>query len=384
MSLVAKIMGSSGGEAGKPAKNGRNGRPGSEAADALTDGALDTLANVLQVMGRESFPLEKDIDESVFPDMCAEFAAHVENGAGVPSVDIPASVDGTREWAHVRRFFSDRRKAERSFVTERLDDYRGVVDDLVAGLRNIGERDQDTELSVKRSLNHIEDAVGTGVLPEIRKALTQTLAKVTETFEQQREAYEKELAELNNRMSSLRQDLVAAHEEMKRDALTDAYNRGAFDTAISQSLNMHFILNQPVTLLLIDIDKFKHINDTFGHAAGDEVLRGIGEALARSFIRKSDIVARYGGDEFAVILNDTTAENSENIVERFLAAVRNVPVPYAPEDTCITCSIGYTEIHTDDTVESLINRADKALYLAKKNGRNQAAHLPYEDAQDPA
>ena len=185
-------------------------------------------------------------------------------------------------------------------------------------------------------------------------------------------------------MSSLRQDLVAAHEEMKRDALTDAYNRGAFDSAIGQSLNMHFILNQPVTLLLIDIDNFKHINDTFGHAAGDEVLRGIGEALARSFIRKSDIVARYGGDEFAVILNDTTAKNCENIVDRFLSAVRNVQVPYAPEDTRITCSIGYTEVHTDDTVESLINRADKALYAAKKNGRDQAAHLPHEDAPNAA
>ena len=171
---------------------------------------------------------------------------------------------------------------------------------------------------------------------------------------------------------------------MKRDALTDAYNRGAFDLAISQSLNMHFILNQPVTLLMIDIDKFKYINDTFGHAAGDEVLRGIGEALARSFIRKGDIVARYGGDEFAVILNDTTAGNCENIVERFLSAVQDVQVPYAPEDTRITCSIGYTEIHSDDTVESLINRADKALYAAKKNGRNQAAHLSYEDVADDA
>ncbi len=376
MSLVAKIMGSGNGEAGKARKNGKNGAASGE---SIADGAIDTLSNVLQVMGRESFPLENDIDESVFPEMCTEFAAHVENGAGVPSFDIPASADGTREWAHVRRFFSDRRTAERTFVTERLNDYRGVVEDLVSGLRNIGERDQNTELSVRRNLNRIEDAVGTGVLPEIRKALTQTITKVSETFEEQRRAYEKELAELNNRMSNLRQDLVAAHEEMKRDALTDAYNRGAFDTAISQSLNMHFILNQSVTLLLIDIDKFKHINDTFGHAAGDEVLRGIGETLARSFIRKSDIVARYGGDEFAVILNDTTAKNSENIVERFLTAVRNVTVPYAPEETQVTCSIGYTEVHADDTVESLINRADKALYMAKKNGRNQAAHLAHED-----
>ena len=375
MSLVAKIIGSGGADGGKTGK----GNKGSKGTTSVTDGALDTLSNVITVMGKDSFPLEKDIDPSIFPEMCAEFAAHVENGAAVPSCGIEASPDGSREWAHVRRFFADRRKAEASFVTERIQDYRGVVEDLVTGLRNIGERDQDTEESVKRSLGQIQDAVGTGVLPEIRKTLSMTIKQVTETFEEQRKAYENELEELNSRMSSLRQDLVAAREEMKRDALTDAYNRGAFDSAIQQSLNMHFILNQPVTLVMIDIDKFKDINDTFGHAAGDEVLRGIGEALARSFIRKSDLVARYGGDEFAVILNDTSAANCKNLLERFIKAVGDVRVPYASEDTRVSCSIGFTEIHSDDSVESVIQRADKALYSAKKAGRNRAAFLSYED-----
>ncbi len=375
MSLVAKIIGSGG------AENGKGEKPkASRGTNSVADGAIDTLSNVISVMGRESFPLENDIDPTVFPEMCAEFAAHVENGAAVPSCGIEASADGSREWGHVRRFFADRRKAESSFVTERIQDYRGVVEDLVTGLRNIGERDQTTEASVKRSLTEIEDAVGTGVLPEIRKTLSQTIKQVTETFEEQRQAYEQELEELNSRMSSLRQDLVAAREEMKRDALTDAYNRGAFDSAIAQSLNMHFILNQPVTLVMIDIDKFKDINDTYGHAAGDEVLRGIGEALARSFIRKSDLVARYGGDEFAVILNDTSADNCKNLLERFIKAVGDVKVPYADEDTRVSCSIGYTEIHSDDSVKSAIERADKALYSAKKAGRNRAAYLGYEDA----
>lgn len=374
MSLVAKIIGSGGAEGGKTGKD-----KGAKGASSVADGALDTLSNVILVMGKESFPLENDIDPSIFPEMCAEFSAHVENGGAVPSCGIEASLDGTREWAHVRRFFADRRKAENEFVTTRLHDYRGIVEDLVSGLRNIGERDQTTEASVKESLNQIEDAVGTGVLPEIRKTLAKTLKEVTDTFEQQRKAYEDELADLNDRMSSLRQDLVAAREEMKRDALTDAYNRGAFDSAIGQSINMHFILNQPVTLIMIDIDKFKEINDTFGHAAGDEVLRGIGEALARSFIRKSDLVARYGGDEFAVILNDTSAENCKNLLERFIKAVHEVRVPYASDDTRVTCSVGYTEIATEDTVETLLQRADKALYSAKRNGRNRAVYLSPED-----
>ena len=376
MSIVAKIIGS--GSDDKSGNDKKNSTPSSE----LADGAFDTLSNVLQVLGKESFELENDIDPGIFPEMCKEFSCHVENGAAVPSFDIPRSTNGSREWAHVRRFFADRRKAEREFVTERLGDYRGVVEDLVSGLRQIGERDQSTEYSVKRSLDQIDDAVGTGVLPEIRKTLTQAISSVSETFAEQKKQYEHQLRELNNRMSNLRQDLVAAREEMKRDALTDAHNRRAFDAAITQSLNMHFILNQPVTLVMIDLDHFKQVNDNYGHAAGDEVLRDMGEALARAFIRKSDLIARYGGDEFAVILNDTTAENSQKLVERFLNYVADIRIPYAPDDARISCSAGYTEIHERDDVGTLIKRADRALYKAKAKGRNTASFIAWSEQED--
>ena len=375
MRLVTKLMGSA-----KHAKQGSSAE--SAAFDSITDGALDTLGSVIRVMGDESFPLEYEMDTSIFGEICSQFAGHVENGAAVPAFDISQSPDGAREWTQVRRFFTDRRHAEKNFVTERLHNYRGVVEDLVAGLREIGRRDQATEERIKDSLNAVEAAVGTGALPEIKKAIAQTVRQVTDTFAAQKRQYEAQLGELNNRMSSLRQDLVAAREEMKRDALTDAYNRGGFDQAIEQSLNMHFILNQPVTLVMIDLDNFKQVNDSYGHAAGDEVLRALGECLARAFIRKGDMVARYGGDEFAVILNDTSAANSARLIERFLLAANDITVPGASDATPISCSAGYTEIHASDTVSSLLQRADKALYQAKAAGRNTARLLLHSGDPD--
>lgn len=343
----------------------------------LSDGALDTLSNVLRVMGNESFPLESDLDASLFPRVCTEFACHVENGAAVPSFEIPASDDGKRAWARVRRFFADRRHQEKKFVTERLQGYRGIVDDLVSGLREIGQRDQTTESSIRECLITMEDVVGHSELPQIRAALTETISKVNETFATQKREYEKQLNELNERMSSLRQDLVAAREEMKRDALTEAFNRGAFDTAISQSLNMHFVSRQPVTLLMIDLDNFKHVNDNFGHAAGDAALRAIGECLARSFIRKNDLIARYGGDEFAVILADTSAKHTQNLVERFLERVRALEIESGAAILDVSCSIGYTEADVTDTVETFVHRADKALFRAKAEGRDRAAFIAH-------
>lgn len=364
MKLVSKLMGNK-----KPAK--RSAGPGS-----TLDGAIDTLGSIYRSFGDSSFPVENDTDPDAFREVCASIACHVENGAAVPACGITQSVDGVRDWATLRRFFADRRRSEKTFVTERLSDYRDVVTGLTASLRRIGQRDRDTEAAVRQSLDNIESSITTGGIEQVRSALAETVRAVTETFARQKEEYEEQIRELKSRMSSLRQDLVAAREEMVRDTLTDAFNRGAFDMAIVQSINTHFMLNLPVTFILVDLDNFKAVNDTYGHSAGDEVLRGVGECLARSFIRKSDFVARYGGDEFAVILNDTTAENSQSLISRFLEMVSELPVPYAPAEVRVTCSAGYTEIRSGDTAKELLNRADAALYQAKRAGRNRSQYLP--------
>ena len=375
MRLVTKIIGGKPDESDADHDQDANRR-------LITDGALDTLGSVIRVMGDESFPLDQEIDPEIFQAKCAQFAGHVENGAAVPAYEILQSDDGAREWSQVRRFFADRRRAEKSFVTERLHSYRDVVDDLIASLRQIGARDQATEGRVRESLSRVEEAVNSGKLQAVKNALVQTVEQVTTTFEQQKREYEAQLGELNSRMSSLRQDLVAAREEMKRDPLTDAYNRGAFDTAIEHSLNLHFVLNQPVTLVMIDLDNFKQVNDNYGHAAGDAVLRAVSEHLERSFIRKGDFVARYGGDEFAVILNDTSAANSTRLIERFLQQAAEISIPDTPDELGVSCSAGYTEVHSGDSVESLIKRADRALYEAKAAGRNAAKLTRHTDDQE--
>ncbi len=365
MGLVEKLI-RGGTEEGADAE--RDGRDES----ALVDGALDTLGCVLRTMGEAAFPTARDVDPDTFLAECAAYARHVENGAAIPSAGIELLPDGGRDWSQVRRFFIDRRHDERDFVTERLGDYRAVVEDLVAGLRQIGEREQLTEDSIIQCLATIEQAVNAGGLAEIERAVSQAVQDVSETFARQREEYEHRINELNERMSSLRQDLVAAREAMTRDTLTEVFNRGAFDTGIEQCVNLYFMTHQPVTLVLIDLDHFKSINDRCGHAAGDAVLRAVGEALSRSFIRKSDLVSRYGGDEFAVILSDTSAANARPLLERFLARVREIEIPNGT-DLELTCSVGYAEITASDDAKSLIDRADKALYEAKAAGRDRAA-----------
>jgi len=347
---------------------------------SLTDGALDTLGVAIRIMGEESFPLENERDANQFALLCAAFAGHVENGAAVPDFDIELSENGKREWKVVQRFLVDRRRTEKKFVSGRLSGYRDIVGELVASLREVGLRDQTTQANVVESLTRVQETIekegfGENELPKIKTALAAAITTVSETFAEQKKSYEHQLQDLNDRMSNLREDLVAVREEMKRDSLTQAFNRGAFDSAIKQSINMHFFSRQPVCLLFIDLDEFKLVNDGYGHSVGDAALQAVAEKLARAFIRKNDLVARYGGDEFAVILGDTKAEDVVMLVDRFLNAVRDIAIDADGELVNISCSVGFTEVSEEDTVETFVNRADKALFEAKARGRDRSVCL---------
>lgn len=339
--------------------------------DSLLDDALDTLGYLFHAFGSDAFLLDSDHEPQRFPAQCSDAVRHIENGSAAPSLDIEASAEADRDWGSIRRFFVDRRKREREFVDHTMKDYRGAVEDLVVGLRSICQQGDMTEVTVTESLESIRTIVEAGDIPTIKKALADTVSTINNAFNLQKRQYESQIEVLQSRMSGLRQDLVAAHEEMKQDPLTSLYNRRAFDTAIERFLNVHYMLNQPVSLVMIDVDNFKPINDTLGHAAGDELLRSIANLMLRAFIRKNDLICRYGGDEFAVILPDTPADKSGVSTQRFLDSVRNLSFEEWPDTLEVSCSAGCAEVQDGDSVESLIGRADKALYAAKQRGRNR-------------
>lgn len=345
--------------------------------ESLADGALDTLGCIFQTLSKESFPLDSDESIQEFSDNCIQVAKHVENGSAAPALDLAVAEAGTRNWSQVRTFFVDRRKQENTFVSTRMHDYREIVEQFIIGLKNICSQNESTQDLVTSRLESIDEAISDGDLSNAERTLASAIKDIGAAFNEQKRAYESQISTLNEHMESLREDLVAAQEEMQFDPLTDVYNRGAFDVAIRRFINTQFMLNRPVSIVLIDIDNFKTINDSFGHTVGDEILKSVAECLSRSFVRKNDLVARYGGDEFVVILPDTTMDSSSTSITRFLNAVRDIRleppeggVPSSSDEFCLSCSAGCTEIRQDDTIESLVARADKALYEAKESGRD--------------
>jgi len=165
------------------------------------------------------------------------------------------------------------------------------------------------------------------------------------------------------------------------DGLTELANRRAFDTAIGRAWEDHGRARSPLTVALLDVDCFKQYNDHEGHLAGDECLRAVARAIRSSLRRTGDLAARYGGEEFAVILSHTRAEDASGVLLRVLQGVRALAIPHPTSRVgrgLVTVSAGFATTTPDGfaLLAPFLNRADKALYLAKSLGRDRVIQAP--------
>lgn len=153
------------------------------------------------------------------------------------------------------------------------------------------------------------------------------------------------------------------------DALTGLYNRRHFNAELEREFMRSKRYGGDLCIAIIDIDFFKKINDTYGHLCGDYVLKEVAYLILENF-RKTDMVFRYGGEEFVVLMTETSLENSLIPLERLRKTIENNNFIFKGEKIKVTISIGAETNHTEST-EEFLNNADKALYQAKQNGRNQ-------------
>jgi diguanylate cyclase (GGDEF)-like protein len=171
--------------------------------------------------------------------------------------------------------------------------------------------------------------------------------------------------------TKLDEALAIIAEQSVRDALTGVYNRRKLEEQLSAELARATRYKRALSLLMFDIDHFKRINDGFGHLAGDEVIRHVAK-LASASLRDSDLIGRYGGEEFVVLLPEIAASGALVVAERIRASVAGTPATFEGREIAATISVGIAEAGSvPRTPESLLGDADEALYCSKKNGRNR-------------
>lgn len=178
---------------------------------------------------------------------------------------------------------------------------------------------------------------------------------------------------LQHANASLAAQLRTALQKVELDAATDAltghWNRRALDEVLKQQIARRSSSGSPFSVLMLDIDFFKNINDEFGHMVGDDVLRAFAQRL-REFLRAADFCARFGGEEFVVVLPDTPLATAMDIGERIRKGIAQAPLLAEPRVQA-TVSVGVASMEEEQSINDLFAAADAAVYLAKNEGRNQ-------------
>jgi len=233
--------------------------------------------------------------------------------------------------------------------TDRLDGQLGQVANQLAKAR-----DADALFSLREELNdlmsELRDTSGS-----VRGDLGRAQLRV---------------ADLEATIHKQREELREARVEMTLDGLTNVANRAAFDQAIVSALVQSRRTNGLLTLMILDLDHFKQVNDTYGHPSGDDVLRAVSKVLVDT-LRQDDFTARIGGEEFACLLPNSGKREAASIAARIGDVIRGLQFSHKQDHFSVTISIGIASWDRTEPAESLYERADEAMYKAKRDGRDR-------------
>ena len=347
-----------------------------DATAALAEKVLDTLAGILRTYGNRGFDIEA-MSAAELERLTQAWVRHILTGTPAPLGEIEAEDEAEpvameqRHWSDLQQFFRCHRRDEQAAVVDRAEGMRGLICEMTNGLRHAITDDHAKDELVTRELTTLSSVVDSDSLDDIRIQLAKTVDVVSQVIHDRQARYEAQLALMGERVHSLRADLVSLREKVDLDALTRLHNRGAFDDVLAKQVDFSFLSGQPMALMMVDIDRFKQINDSHGHPGGDVVLQALADTLIQLFPRRSDFIARYGGEEFALILVDAEPDDLPRLGERVLEAVRGLEIDYLDEQITLTCSVGIASAKPQDSSSSLLRRADTALYQAKQDGRDR-------------
>ena len=227
------------------------------------------------------------------------------------------------------------------------------------GINNINNLDE-LKTSIQARVINLRNHVDSFLIKEDEK--DKEASTIIEKLKKQVKAMEDEAEELKQQIEKEKQQTL-------RDVLTEIPNRLAYDERLNLELANFRRKQDPFTLVVWDIDFFKKVNDTYGHAAGDQVLKLVASILNKN-MRETDFIARYGGEEFVSILPETDLKGAQLITDKLREIIASSNFHFRDEGVNVTVSAGFAEVRNNEVGEAIFIRADKALYKAKENGRN--------------
>jgi len=227
--------------------------------------------------------------------------------------------------------------------------------------------------SYTESLADMTEKLGNSKDRESLRVIVESLVQTSKEMEASNLKLEERLSASKQEIDELQVNLEAVRTESLTDPLTQLANRKFFDNTLEQAIADAREKNEPLSLLMTDIDHFKHFNDSFGHLTGDQVLRLVAMSVKQN-VKGQDTAARYGGEEFAIVLPNTVLRSAITVADHIRRAVMTKELMKRSTGEHlgrVTISIGVATWHKTDTAQTLIERSDTCLYAAKRHGRNR-------------
>ena len=262
---------------------------------------------------------------------------------------------------------------QKKYLIDRENEFKDIIDILSQAMVTIDTENQEYNQKILKQSEKIVEITHLDDIKKLKLALIQEIEQIRETVKEKQSHDHTKLEILSNQVSNLSMELEKARTESLTDGLTGIYNRKAFDSRISGLVERNEVSKAPFSLLMLDIDDFKKVNDVYGHHTGDRLILAVINKCRQS-IRGEDFFARYGGDEFVIILPGASLKNAlkrAQHIRQSIASARYYLDEIAGNPILsVTVSIGVCSIEKADTVSTVTQRADRALYAAKQNGKN--------------
>ncbi len=328
--------------------------------DQVLDKSKEIICEILQIINKHS-------DNNISPrlDSLDNFAnEQVSKIKTSSSLQDLLSVE-----ENINNIIPKHFETSKSLVNTKFKELRAMLNELAEDFGSITEDNTNFSGQIKDSMSHIEKAIELDEIKEIRKKITLETSSMRNVIAKKQEKDAIIIDSLTHKVKSMTVELASAKEEVMIDGLTQIYNRKAFDKKISDSFKNKSKKKCSFTLVMVDIDYFKKVNDEYGHTVGDEILKKVAMTIKETF-RLNDFVARYGGEEFSVMIDRIDSHYIMDVCERLRMAIETINFTVDTETIPTSVSIGIAFSKHSDTPKMLIDRADKALYHAKESGRN--------------
>lgn len=307
---------------------------------------------------------------------------------GIAEVDIPPILTELLQLFEYARIQAEQERQEVERFLLQMTEQLQKLDQEVTGIGSAGTQLTDgqhrMDSEMQSQVSHLHATVQQATdLDELKSTIAERLnliqdrlrghknetEQLVQNFEQRIDLLTTRLGDMEQETVTLREHVEQARVEAFTDALTGLNNRHAFDCRLEEEYVRWNRYKYPLSMIVVDVDHFKKVNDTYGHLAGDKVLHVIGTHLKRA-TRKVDFPARYGGEEFVILLPEVDLQGARIVAEKIRQAVEEKPFHSAENRVNITVSCGVAAFRKGDGRKTPFERADEALYLAKREGRN--------------